>query len=126
MAISRELLEILACPQCKGDIHLNAAGNGLSCDRCKLLYGIRMSIPIMLVEEAQRIDATVLRGLQTRARTNVALRCALVPLIDFGLAAFLHPFAMSITFNSQSGGRSCCETRHLLVPAAASRGGWAT
>ncbi len=56
MAISRELLEILACPQCKGDIHLNAAGNGLSCDRCKLLYEIRDDIPIMLVEEAQRID----------------------------------------------------------------------
>ena len=56
MAISGELLEILACPQCKGDIFLNEAGNGLVCNHCKLLYEIRDDIPIMLVEEAQKID----------------------------------------------------------------------
>jgi uncharacterized protein YbaR (Trm112 family) len=56
MAISRELLDILACPQCKGDIHLTPDGNGLVCDHCKLLYEIRDDIPIMLVEEARRID----------------------------------------------------------------------
>ena len=56
MAISAELLEILACPQCKGEILLNEAGNGLVCNHCKLLYEIRDDIPIMLVEEAQKID----------------------------------------------------------------------
>ena len=56
MAISRELLEILACPQCKGDIHLTEAGDGLICDRCKLLYEIRDDIPIMLVDEAKNLD----------------------------------------------------------------------
>ncbi|MFO7709146.1 MAG: Trm112 family protein [Desulfobacterales bacterium] len=53
MAISPELLEILACPKCKGDIHLNAAGDGLTCDRCKLVYEIRDDIPIMLIDEAR-------------------------------------------------------------------------
>lgn len=56
MAISKELLEILACPQCKGDIHLNDAGDGLICDQCRLLYEIRDEIPIMLIEEAKPLD----------------------------------------------------------------------
>ena len=50
MAISKELLEILACPQCKGDIHLNEKGDGLICDKCKLLYEIKDDIPIMLLK----------------------------------------------------------------------------
>ena len=48
MAISKELLDILVCPKCKGDIYLNAVGDGLICDNCKLLYEIKDDIPIML------------------------------------------------------------------------------
>ncbi|NPU85484.1 MAG: Trm112 family protein [Syntrophaceae bacterium] len=55
MTISKELLEILACPQCKGDIRLNEAGDGLICDACRLLYEIRNGIPIMLIDEAKRL-----------------------------------------------------------------------
>ncbi|MBM4295003.1 MAG: Trm112 family protein [Deltaproteobacteria bacterium] len=53
MPISKELLEILACPKCKGDIRLNEAGDGLICDRCRLLYEIKDDIPIMLIDEAK-------------------------------------------------------------------------
>lgn len=53
MPISQELLNILACPKCKGDVRLNEAGDGLICDACKLLYEIRDDIPVMLVEEAK-------------------------------------------------------------------------
>ena len=53
MAISKELLDILACPKCKGDITLNEAGNWLICDKCKLLYEIKDDIPIMLIDEAK-------------------------------------------------------------------------
>ena len=56
MAIKQELLDILACPQCKGDIYLNSAQDGLICDACKLMYEIRDDIPIMLIDEAQPID----------------------------------------------------------------------
>ena len=55
MAINPELLNILACPRCKGDIHLNDAGDGLICDNCKLVYEIKDEIPIMLIEEARPI-----------------------------------------------------------------------
>jgi uncharacterized protein YbaR (Trm112 family) len=55
MAISQELLEILACPKCKGNIRLNDAQNGLICDNCKLVYEIKDDIPIMLIDEAKPI-----------------------------------------------------------------------
>lgn len=57
MAISKELLDILACPKCKGEIHLNEDGTGLICEACRLLYEIRDDIPIMLIDEAQPLDA---------------------------------------------------------------------
>ncbi len=53
MTISKELLEILACPRCKGEIRLNETGDGLICDACRLLYEIRNGIPIMLIDEAK-------------------------------------------------------------------------
>ena len=56
MAISKELLDILACPKCKGDIHLNDSQDGLICEQCRLLYEIRDDIPIMLIEEAKSLD----------------------------------------------------------------------
>jgi len=56
MAIRSELLEILACPKCKGDIYLNESEDGLICDSCRLLYQIKDDIPIMLIEEAIHLD----------------------------------------------------------------------
>lgn len=53
MAISKELLEILRCPKCKGEISLNSDGTGLACEQCRLVYEIREDIPIMLIDEAK-------------------------------------------------------------------------
>ena len=53
MVVKKELLDILACPKCKGDIHLNEKKDGLICDSCKLMYEIRDDIPIMLIDEAR-------------------------------------------------------------------------
>jgi uncharacterized protein YbaR (Trm112 family) len=57
MALNSELLEILACPQCKGDIRLNPTEDGLICDQCRLLYEIKDDIPIMLVDQAKPIKS---------------------------------------------------------------------
>jgi len=54
--IKKELLEILACPKCKGEVKLNDENNGLICEKCRLLYEIRDDIPIMLIEEAKKLD----------------------------------------------------------------------
>lgn len=53
MPISKDLLEILACPKCKGDLRLTEKEDGLICDKCKLLYEIKDDIPIMLIDEAK-------------------------------------------------------------------------
>ncbi len=56
MTISEDFLAILACPKCKGDIHLNDSKDGLICDNCRLLYEIKDDIPIMLISEARKLD----------------------------------------------------------------------
>jgi uncharacterized protein YbaR (Trm112 family) len=56
MTIDKKLLEILACPKCKGDIHLTEAEDGLVCNACKLLYEIKDGIPIMLIDEAKPLQ----------------------------------------------------------------------
>jgi uncharacterized protein YbaR (Trm112 family) len=55
MAIAKDLLEILACPQCKGEVQLTDPQDGLVCRACKLVYPIRDDIPIMLIDEAQQL-----------------------------------------------------------------------
>ena len=54
--ISRELLEILACPKCKGPVELTERNDGLVCNSCRLLYEIRDDIPVMLIDEAKKIE----------------------------------------------------------------------
>jgi uncharacterized protein YbaR (Trm112 family) len=52
MPISKELLDILACPNCKTPLELLADGSGLKCGVCRRVYPIRDDIPVMLLEEA--------------------------------------------------------------------------
>lgn len=56
MGIDKELLDILACPKCKGDLALSANEDGLICPACKLKYPIKDDIPIMLIDEAIHLD----------------------------------------------------------------------
>ncbi len=56
MPISQELLDVLACPKCKGDLKLTEKEDGLICEACRLLYEIRDEIPIMLIDEAKPLD----------------------------------------------------------------------
>jgi uncharacterized protein YbaR (Trm112 family) len=56
MAVSQELLDILACPHCKTPVKLTKDHKGLKCSTCRRVYPIRDDIPVMLVDEA-RIEA---------------------------------------------------------------------
>ncbi len=56
MALSKELLEILVCPQCKGEVELTDKQDGLICRACKLCYPIQDDIPVMLIDEATKLD----------------------------------------------------------------------
>jgi len=53
MAISQDLLDILACPACKAKVELQPDGHGLKCVECRRVYPIRDDIPVMLIEEAK-------------------------------------------------------------------------
>ncbi len=52
MPIKKELLEILACPACRGKIVHDEDRDTLNCTSCRRIYPIREDIPVMLVEEA--------------------------------------------------------------------------
>ena len=55
MALKKELLEILACPQCKGGLEYQEKEQRLLCQKCRLAYEIKDDIPVMLVELAKKI-----------------------------------------------------------------------
>jgi len=56
MPIPQDLLEILACPDCKTPVVLD--GERLVCTKaeCRRAYAIRDDIPIMLIEESQVLE----------------------------------------------------------------------
>lgn len=58
--LSKELLEILACPKCKGELEYRPGNDGegevLICHACKLVYEVIDGIPNMLIEEAKPLQ----------------------------------------------------------------------
>jgi len=57
--INRDLLEILACPKCKGPVKLESRegeDEALICDACRLRYEIRDDIPVMLIDKATALE----------------------------------------------------------------------
>ena len=51
--LAKELLEILRCPKCKGELEYRQAPEELVCRSCALRYEVREDIPIMLIDEAK-------------------------------------------------------------------------
>ena len=52
MGVSKELLDILVCPQCKTPVKLTPDEKGLKCSTCRRVFPIREDIPVMLLDEA--------------------------------------------------------------------------
>jgi uncharacterized protein YbaR (Trm112 family) len=52
MPVDQELLDILACPNCKTPVKLVKNGTALKCGTCSRVYPIRDDIPVMLLDEA--------------------------------------------------------------------------
>jgi hypothetical protein len=49
--LKKELLDILCCPVCKGDVDYKPERNSLTCEECGRVYQVKDDIPIMLVED---------------------------------------------------------------------------
>ena len=54
MAVDKELLDILVCPSCRGEIEYREQEEVIVCTQCGLRYPVRDDIPVMLIEEAER------------------------------------------------------------------------
>ena len=54
--IKKVLLEILACPKCKGPVSLHPDKSGIACYKCQLLYEIIDDIPVMLIDKAIKLE----------------------------------------------------------------------
>jgi uncharacterized protein YbaR (Trm112 family) len=53
MSVPQDLLDILVCPKCKGDLeHRTEPDEALVCSTCRLIYAVEDDIPIMLIDEA--------------------------------------------------------------------------
>ncbi|MDX8392611.1 MAG: Trm112 family protein [Mariprofundaceae bacterium] len=50
--LDKQLMEIIACPACKGKVQYNDAKDKMVCKNCELEFPIRDDIPLMLVDEA--------------------------------------------------------------------------
>ena len=54
--LDEQLLEILVCPKCKGELEHRTDPEELVCPACALRYEVRGGIPVMLIEEAKPLE----------------------------------------------------------------------
>ena len=54
--LSEELLSVLACPKCKGNLEYREKEQRLICHGCRLAYPIVDDIPVMLIDEAEEVE----------------------------------------------------------------------
>jgi uncharacterized protein YbaR (Trm112 family) len=55
MALDQKLLDILVCPNCRGEVEYIEAESVIACrGECKYRYPVRDDIPVMLVDEATK------------------------------------------------------------------------
>ena len=54
--VKKDLLDILACPECHTKVSLSDDGNWIICDQCSVKYPVEDDIPIMLTERAVSLE----------------------------------------------------------------------
>lgn len=55
MSLPEDLLEILVCPKCRGDLEYRRDPEALVCHTCRLVYRVDDGIPILLIDEAAKL-----------------------------------------------------------------------
>lgn len=55
MALNRELIDLLACPKCKGPLALRPDESAFECAACKLAYLVNDDIPNFIIDEATKL-----------------------------------------------------------------------
>ncbi len=70
MALDRQLLDILACPEDKGPLLYFEDEDALYNPRLHRRYAIRDDIPVMLIDEAETVDDDEHTRLLAKAETE--------------------------------------------------------
>lgn len=70
MELSQDLLDLLVCPETKKPLIYFEDKQALFCPASKLLYPIRDGIPVMLTEEAERLDEAKAQALLEEAKAK--------------------------------------------------------
>jgi uncharacterized protein len=70
MALDPLLLEILVCPESKKPLLYFEKEGFLFCPDSRLKYRVEDDIPVMLVEEAERLDEAAAAALVARAKSR--------------------------------------------------------
>jgi len=60
--LDKKILDFIVCPQCKSDLELD--GEFLICKTCNVKYPIKNDIPILLIEEAVKINGDTSSGIK--------------------------------------------------------------
>ena len=55
MSVPTAIRELLACPRCHGKLTDEKGGESLLCPACSLRFPVRDGIPVMLLDQAERI-----------------------------------------------------------------------
>ena len=53
--LPKKVLDVLACPKCKGNLKYEKVKSRLVRNKCKLAFRVEEGIPIMLIEEAEKL-----------------------------------------------------------------------
>ena len=53
MTLSEDLLKIIVCPKCKGELKYDKEESELKCESCRLVFRVVDGIPILLMDEAK-------------------------------------------------------------------------
>jgi len=70
MALDPELLDILACPESKAPLVYFENEGFLFCPKSKLKYPVQDGIPVMLIDEAERVDDAAASKLMSDAKAR--------------------------------------------------------
>jgi uncharacterized protein YbaR (Trm112 family) len=56
--LDERLLDILICPNCRGELEHQREPEALVCRACELRYPVRDDIPVMLIDEAEPLEGS--------------------------------------------------------------------
>lgn len=70
--LTKDILNILTCPACKGKLTARDNKSKLMCHSCGRAFPVREGIPVMLVDDCEKItQSNVIKTNQSSKRSNL-------------------------------------------------------